>query len=165
MRSLTRTIELVSELSGAAAALAALGLIGVTMTEVGARYLLRSPTLWAYDVAYMLNGGAFVLACALALKRNQHVSIDILSQKFSARTRQVIERIVFTLLVLPAIGLICYAAWGETWKAWVTGEIEQVSPWRPTIWPFRLLLAVGLTALWLQVLGRVLQRPAEESGH
>lgn len=157
MNAIVLLARRVSDICGIAAALAAFGLIGVNIVEVGARYVLRSPTLWAYDMAYMFNGAAFVLACALTLKLNQHVSVDILSQTFSVRTQRIIEVLVFAILVLPAIGLLSYAAWGETWKAWVTGEIEQVSPWQPKIWPFRLVLAIGLTALWLQVLGRVLQ--------
>jgi TRAP-type mannitol/chloroaromatic compound transport system permease small subunit len=159
MQKLARIIERLSEVCGAAAAVAALGLIVVTMIEVLSRYVLRSPTLWAYDVAYMLNGAAFILACALALHKNQHVSVDILSQFFGERLRRIIEVVVFATLVLPALGLICYSAWTQAWKAWVTGEIEQVSPWQPKIWPFQLVLATGLTALWLQVLGRVVHRP------
>lgn len=163
MRQLARVIEAISEACGAAAAVAALGLVTVTMIEVVARYAFRAPTVWAFDVAYMLNGAAFVLACALALKQNQHVSVDILSQAFGPRLRRGIEVVVFALLVLPALGFICWSAWGDFWKAWTTGEIEQVSPWRPQIWPFRLMLCIGLTALWLQVLGRILSPPAPAS--
>jgi len=166
MSTLTRAIVRISELCGAAAALAALGLIIVTMVEVLSRYLLHAPTVWAYDVAYMLNGAAFILACALGLHRNQHVSIDILSQFFSARLKRIIEVVAFTALVLPALGLICYSGWNQAWRSWITGEIEQVSPWQPKIWPFQTVLAVGLTALWLQVLGRVLRGPeSDEAAH
>jgi len=163
MQGLIRLIERLSQICGVAAGLAVLALILVMMTEVFARYALGMPTIWAFDVAYMLNGAAFVLACALALKTNQHVSVDILSQNFSPRLRRRIEVVVFTLLVAPALGFICYAAWGEFWKAWVTGEIEQVSSWRPRIWPFQLMLAVGLSALWLQVLARILGPSSSDS--
>ena len=162
MQRLVRPIEWISEACGAAAALCALSLIAVTMIEVGSRYLLRSPTLWAFDVAYMLNGAAFVLACAVALKYDRHVAIDVLSQSFSPRLRRTIEAVVFTLLVLPAIGFVCVSAWEQFWKALVTGELEQVSPWQPKIWPFRLALAVGLSALWLQVLARILVGPPSD---
>jgi TRAP-type mannitol/chloroaromatic compound transport system permease small subunit len=59
-------------------------------------------------------------------------------------------------------GFLCYSAWGQAWKAFATGEIEEVSPWRPRIWPFQLVLAFGLTALWLQVLARILRDPPPE---
>jgi TRAP-type mannitol/chloroaromatic compound transport system permease small subunit len=166
MRALARGIQRVSEVCGAFAALAALALIGVTMYEVIARYVFKAPTLWAYDVAYMINGASFILACALALQKNQHVSVDILAQFFSSATKRRIDVVVYTLLLFPVLGFICYSAWGQTWKAFMTGEIEQVSPWRPKIWPFQFILAVGLTALWLQVLGRIVHNPdSDEPAH
>jgi TRAP-type mannitol/chloroaromatic compound transport system permease small subunit len=159
MNALTRVIERLSAVCGGLAALAVLALIAVTMIEVLSRYVFRSPTLWAFDVAYMLNGAAFILACALALRQNQHVSVDILSQYFGGPLRRWIEIAVFALLVFPVLGFLCYSAWGQAWKAFVTGEIEEVSPWRPKIWPFQLVLAIGLTALWLQVFARIVRSP------
>jgi TRAP-type mannitol/chloroaromatic compound transport system permease small subunit len=156
LRGFVRLVERLSWVCGAAASLAVLALIAVMMVEVFARYVLGMPTVWAFDVAYMLNGAAFVLACALALKLNQHVTVDIVSQRFSPRTKRTIEVVVFTLLVAPALGFICHAAWGQFWKSWVTGEVEQVSAWRPLVWPFQFVLATGLSALWLQVIARIL---------
>lgn len=163
MNTLSRGILRLSEACGALAALAAIILVLVTMYEVIARYVFKAPTLWAYDVAYMLNGAAFILACALALHKNQHVTVDILAQFFSSALKRKIEIVAFTLLLLPVLGFLCFSAWSQAWKAFVTGEIEQVSPWRPKIWPFQLVLAVGLTALWLQVLGRILHNPEADS--
>ncbi|HEY9567406.1 MAG TPA: TRAP transporter small permease subunit [Thalassobaculum sp.] len=162
-RPLTRPIGWISEICGGAAALCALGLIIVTLIEVTSRYFLRMPTVWAFDVAYMLNGAAFMLGCGLALKYDQHVRVDILSQAFSPRLRRGIEVVVFTVMVLPTLGLVCYAAWGDFLEAWVTGEVEQVSAWQPVIWPFQLAMAVGLSALWLQVLGRILGGTPEQT--
>jgi len=163
VRGLVRLIERVSWVCGALAGLAVIALIGVMMIEVFARYVLGKPTVWAFDVAYMLNGAAFLLACGLTLKLNQHVSIDIFSQSFSPRVRRGIEVAAFALLIAPALGFICYAAWGQFWKAWVTGEVETVSAWRPLMWPFQLILATGLSALWLQVIARVLAPASSEA--
>lgn len=156
LKGFVRLIERLSWVCGAAAGLAVLALIGVMLVEVFARYVLGKPTLWAFDVSYMLNGAAFILACALALKLNHHVTVDIVSQRFSPQVKRGIEVVAFTLLVAPALGFICHAAWGQFWKSWVTGELEQVSAWRPLIWPFHLVLATGLSALWLQVIARIL---------
>jgi TRAP-type mannitol/chloroaromatic compound transport system permease small subunit len=156
-------VERVSWVCGVGAALAVIALIGIMMIEVIARYALGKPTVWAFDIAYMLNGAAFVLACALALKRNQHVTVDIVSQRFTPRVNRTIEIVVFTLLVAPALGFICHAAWGQFWKAFITGEVEQVSAWRPLVWPFQLVLAIGLSALWLQVIARIFARSTPDS--
>lgn len=159
---MTRLIGRISGVCCAAAVLSSFGLVIVTMFEVTSRYMFRAPTVWAFDVSYMLNGAIFVLAMAMTLRVNQHVSIDIFSKAIPERWFRVIEITVYLCLILPAMSLVTYAGWEEFWKAWVSGEVETVSPWQPKIWPFRLMLAIGLSALWLQVLARVLA-PAEQS--
>ncbi|MNU00560.1 hypothetical protein D3C72_2437160 [compost metagenome] len=39
----------------------------------------------------------------------------------------------------------------HTWRAWVRHEVETVSPWAPVMWPFYLLIAIGLIAMTLQL--------------
>ena len=35
--------------------------------EVFARYLFRSPTIWVYEMSFMVNGAAFMLGCGYCL--------------------------------------------------------------------------------------------------
>ena len=153
---LLRSIDWLSRTTGYIAAVGIFLMIGVILYEVGVRFFFNAPTVWAYDVSYMLNGSVILLAGALAMKTDQHVVIDILSQLFTTRTKRIIETVVFVLLLLPAFGFICQVAWKQFWIAYQTNMIEQVSPWRPLLWPFRLMIAVGLSCLWLQVLSRTL---------
>ncbi|MBU0723985.1 MAG: TRAP transporter small permease subunit [Alphaproteobacteria bacterium] len=159
---MTYIIGRISGVFGAVAALASLALILVIVFEVTSRYVLHAPTVWAFDVAYMLNGAIFVFAAALTLRLNQHVSVDIFSKAIPEKVFRAMEIVVYLLLILPAISLLTYAGWSEFFKSWATGEVETVSPWQPKIWPFRFVLAIGLTALWLQVLARIFA-PAENT--
>ncbi len=160
-----RLVGRASDACGMVAAAACLALIGVTLFEVVARYVFRAPTAWGFDIAYMLNGTAFVMAAAMALRLNQHVSVDILSLALPPRLRRAIEVVAFAALVVPALAFLTYAAWGQFGRAWTTGEVDQVSPWRPVVWPFRLVLAIGLTALTMQALARVFRPAAPPQAH
>ena len=151
-----RLVDLLTRITGYFAALGILLMIGVILYEVTLRYFFNAPTVWAYDVSYMLNGTVIMLAGALAMKRNQHVVIDIVSQLFRQRTKTIIEVTVFSLLLLPALGFITVISWGQFWRAFQSGMVEHVSPWRPVLWPFRLMIAIGLSVLWLQILVRTL---------
>jgi TRAP-type mannitol/chloroaromatic compound transport system permease small subunit len=159
---LVRGIGRMSEGFGMLAGLAALGLIGVTLVEVFARYALHAPTVWSYDVANALNGAAFILAVAMTLRRDAHVRVDILSASFSPHVREVIDRLALALLVLPALALLTWAAWSQFLRAWMTGEVDHVSPWRPQVWPIRLVLLMGLCMLVLQVFARLVSHPVRE---
>lgn len=151
-----RLIDWLTRITGYVAAFGILLMIGVILYEVTSRYFFNAPTVWAYDISYMLNGTVIMLAGALAMKVDQHVVIDIVSQVFRDRTKRIIEVTVFTLLLLPALGFIGLIAWTQFWTAYVHGTVETVSPWRPVLWPFRLMIAVGLSILWLQILSKTL---------
>ena len=60
--------------------------VGLTY-EVFARYVFHAPTIWAYDVAYMLYGSHFMLGAAYTLYRGGHIRTDIFYQNWSVRTR------------------------------------------------------------------------------
>jgi TRAP-type mannitol/chloroaromatic compound transport system permease small subunit len=151
---------IVDSLSAAArfaAAGLALALIGCTLFEVVMRYFLSSPSIWAFDVAYMLNGSVFLLAVAAALQFGTHVRVDFLSSRFPVRIRNVIDAVFFLLPASISIGLLMEAAFNRTVRAIQTGETEAVSPWAPLMWPFYLVITVGLSLLFLQCIAQGLR--------
>ena len=48
--------------------------------------------------------------------------------------------------------IICESAIGDTYEAFVTGQVERVSPWAPIIWPYFAAISLGLSVLFLQSL-------------
>jgi len=57
-------------------------LVVAMLYEVLARYVFNAPTLWAFDISYMLNGSIFILGAAFALQQDAHVRIDFLNLNF-----------------------------------------------------------------------------------
>ena len=134
-----------------------LGLVAAMLYEVAARYAFNAPTIWAYDVSYMLNGALFVLAAALTLAKNNHVRIDFLSSRLSVGTQHLVNAVFYLVLFLPALGFVTRSAAIAAWSALATGELEAISPWAPMIWPFNTAVAIGLAALWLQALAEAVR--------
>lgn len=145
----------------AAARLAAAGLtlalIACTLFEVFMRYFLSSPTIWAFDVAYMLNGSLFLLAVAAALQSGTHVRIDVLSSLFPSRLRSAIDAVFFLGPGTITIGLLFQASLIRFERAYKTGETEAVSAWGPVMWPFYSILMIGLGLLFLQCVAQGLR--------
>lgn len=148
---LTGLSTAVSRVLGFTAALMVLALILVTLVEVFSRYVLKSPTIWVFDVAYMLNGSAFILAAAATQAARQHVVIDVFSAMLPLRVQHVMQGLAMLLLITPALGWLAWVAAQQAHFAWTSGEIEHLSAWRPKMWPFRTVLAIGLCALLLQI--------------
>lgn len=136
----------------AVAASMALIMVLVMIYEVFARYALNSPTLWAFDISYMLNGCIFLLGCAYALKEETHVRVDFLSSRLKPAAQRWLNAAFYLLVLVPTIGGLTFVAGRRAWHAFVSGEVEHVSPWAPVMWPFYLALAVGLAGLTYQLI-------------
>lgn len=150
MKFFRSTTEQLSNLLGFIGRLTIFALIASMLYEVIARYVFGAPTLWAFDVSYMLNGSLFLLGAPYALREDAHVRIDFLSQKFSKRTQQLLSGFVYLLIMAPIILAFTWVAGSKTIKAFISAEVESVSPWAPLVWPFYGVVAIGLLVFALQ---------------
>jgi TRAP-type mannitol/chloroaromatic compound transport system permease small subunit len=51
----------------------------VMLYEVVSRRIFDAPTLWTFDLSYMINGTIYLGAAEHALPRNEHIRIVFLS--------------------------------------------------------------------------------------
>ena len=151
MRRLVRGIDILSETIGGVAALLVVPLVLATAWEVFARYVLGAPTIWAFELGYMLMGVHFLLGGALTLKRQGHVRIDLIYARLSPAARGWIDLTLYLFLVLPALVLLCLRLWEHASGAYNSGEQSGQSAWSPPIWPFRAVILASFVLLSLQV--------------
>jgi TRAP-type mannitol/chloroaromatic compound transport system permease small subunit len=123
--------------------------VGLTY-EVFARYVFHAPTIWAYDVAYMLYGSHFMLGAAYTLYRGGHIRTDIFYQNWSVRTRGVVDALLYLFLFFPGIALFFWMGLQEALQSWDIREVSDASPWRPIIYPFKAVIPLGLGLLFIQ---------------
>lgn len=118
--------------------------------EVVARYVFDAPTLWAFDVTYMLYGTHFMLGGAYALVKGAHIRTDILYQAWSTRTRGIVDASLYLLLFFPGMLLFLWMSFQEALHSWTIGEMSSASPWRPPLYPFKAVVPLGLALLIVQ---------------
>lgn len=157
MAHLLRSIDRVSDLLGMFGRITILVLILSMMYEVIARYGFGAPTLWAFDISYMLNGSIFLLGAGYALKEDVHIRIDFLSQKFPRRVQQLLNGLIYLCVMAPITGGLAWVASQKALKAFLTHEVESVSPWAPVVWPFYAIIALGLVVFTLQFVSEALK--------
>ena len=141
---------------GILASFALVPLVLATCYEVFARYVFGMPTLWAYEVGYVLTGAHFLLAMAFTLKSDEHIRIDIFSGKFSQKTRAVIDLIGYTVM-LPLMVWLSYALWVHLAQGFLRNERSGQSALNLPVWPFRVIFFVAFVLFALQVLAEVIK--------
>ncbi|RMH47136.1 MAG: TRAP transporter small permease subunit [Alphaproteobacteria bacterium] len=146
-----QAIDGLTEWIGRGAALLVVPLTLAMSYEVVSRHFFGSPTLWAYELGFMLMGIHFLLAGPAALKHNQHVRIDLLYARFSPRWRGLVDLVLMLTLAIPAVWFIIDRYGAFAWQAFETGERSGQSAWNPPIWPFRFLIVAAFGLLLLQM--------------
>src|SRR5436309_4304072 len=118
--------------------------------EVIARYLFNAPTIWSFDVTYMLYGTIFMLGCAYALHKGAHIRTDFFYEKWTARTKGMVDSISYLVFFFPSLIMLLAASGSEAWYAYTIHETSEQTPWRPILWPYKSVVPVTCVLLMIQ---------------
>jgi len=148
---LVRMIDKFTDTTGTWVAWLNVPLVLAVAYEVFSRYLFDAPTIWSFDVTYMLYGTIFMLGSAYALHKGAHIRTDFFFEKWSIRTQGMIDSIAYIVFFFPSIFVFLLVSGAEGWYAFEIGETSEQTPWRPILWPFKWV--VPLTCLLLLIQG------------
>ena len=148
---LVRIIDKFTDTTGTWVAWLNIPLVVAVSYEVLARYLFNAPTIWSFDVTYMLYGTIFMLGAAFALHKGAHVRTDFFFENWSTRTRNTIDSIAYLVFFFPSLFVFMIVSGNEALYSFDIGETSEQTPWRPILWPFKAV--VPLTCLLLLIQG------------
>jgi TRAP-type mannitol/chloroaromatic compound transport system permease small subunit len=152
-----RIIDKFTEVTGYLFVLAIIPLILANVVEVFARYVLQAPTIWALDVTTMSYGTLFMLGAALALLKGAHVRTDMLWERFSDRTKGMIDSLAALLLFLPTMAVLFFISIDDFLHAVSIDERSASGAWTPIIWPLRGVIPLTALMLFLQGISELLK--------
>ena len=152
-----RIIDKFTDTSGTWVAWLNLPLVAVVAWEVGARYAFNAPTIWSFDLTYMLYGTIFMLGCAYALHKGAHIRTDFFFEKWSIRTKGMIDSIAYIVFFFPGIFVFFIVSWEEGWYAFTINELSEQTPWRPILWPYKMVVPLACLLLLIQGVSETLK--------
>ncbi len=115
------------------------------------------------EIQWYLYAAVFVLAAGYTLLNDEHVRIDVLSGRLSARGRAIVDIVGSLVFLLPFATLIIFLSWRFFWSAWVSGEMSS-NAGGLIRWPVYLVVPVGFTLLALQAMSETIKRIAFLAG-
>lgn len=131
-------------------------LMGLAVYEVFTRRFLGAPTIWTFEVSGFGLAAVTMLAMGYTQLHKGHVNIDFLYERFSPRTRALIDIITF----LPFIGLFCYVfitvGWEFAAKSWVLHE-KTATAFHPPIYPIKSIIPLGAFFLALVAISQLIR--------
>jgi TRAP-type mannitol/chloroaromatic compound transport system permease small subunit len=148
--AITAKIDRFTDLVGLWVAWLNIPLVLAVSYEVIARYFFHAPTIWSYDVTYMLYAAIFMLGAAYALHKGAHIRTDFFFEHWSIRTRGIIDSIAYLALFFPSLIVFFFVAIDDAWYAFIINETSEQTPWRPVLWPFKAVVPLACLLLVIQ---------------
>jgi TRAP-type mannitol/chloroaromatic compound transport system permease small subunit len=145
-----RVIDKFTDTTGTWVAWLNVPLVLAVAYEVFARYAFNAPTIWSFDVTYMLYGTIFMLGAAYALHKGAHIRTDFFFEKWSIRTKGVIDSTAYIVFFFPSIFTFLLVSGAEGWYAFEINETSEQTPWRPILWPFKMVVPLACLLLLIQ---------------
>lgn len=156
LRAILNGIDLLNEKVGKIAAWSLILIIAIVGYDVLMRRVLKAPTEWGFDVTYMLWGFLFMMAAAWTMQTGGHISIDIVINCFSPKTRAFLDLIFYPLLCFPFLGVLLIKSIEFAAASWAIKE-TALSPWYPPLYPLKTVIPIGVFLLLLQCIAKFIR--------
>ena len=115
------------------------------------------------EIRWYLFSVIFLFGAGYTLLRNEHVRIDIIAGRLSARTQNWIDVIGIVFFLFPMSIIIMWLSWPLFVDSYVRHEVST-NAGGLTIWPARLMVPVGFALLIVQGLSELIKRIAFLAG-
>jgi TRAP-type mannitol/chloroaromatic compound transport system permease small subunit len=161
--ALSRGIDTLNEWIGTSVRWLVLLAVLVSSVNATLRYTLdESSNAWL-EVQWYLFSAVFLLCAGYTLRRNEHIRIDIVTGRMSARVRAWIDLLGGLFFLLPASVLIMVLSWPMVLDSYTRHEFSP-SAGGLLRWPAKILIPLGFFLLALQGVSEIIKRAAFLTG-
>jgi TRAP-type mannitol/chloroaromatic compound transport system permease small subunit len=159
LESFSRAVDSLNRVIGRATAWLILGSIVVSAGNAVMRKVFGLTSNFWLESQWHLYGAAFLCAGGYVLMVDEHVRVDVLSQRFTPRLRAWLDLAVMLFFVLPVCVLLVGLGGWLALRSWRIGETSW-HPGGPLHWPVLLCIPLGFGLLGLQSLSEMVKRAA-----
>jgi TRAP-type mannitol/chloroaromatic compound transport system permease small subunit len=157
LESFSRAVDALNRVIGRATMCLILGSIVVSAANAVMRKFFGLGSNFWLEWQWHLYGAAFLCAGGYVLLVDEHVRVDMLSQRFGPRLRAWIDFTVLLVVALPASVLMVGMGGWLAMGAWRIGETSW-HPGGPLRWPVLMCIPLGFGLLGLQALSEMIKR-------
>ena len=155
MIRITGALDALSEWTGRLVSWLIIPMVASLVYEVGSRYIFDTPTVWAYDMTFMLYGTFFMMGAAYTLKHKGHIRTDSFYGQWSARKQGWVDSVCYLVFFFPPLIAFQVVTWDYFYKSYGQDERIMTSPWMPIVWPFKFALPLAKALVLLQVVSEL----------
>ena len=161
--ALSRLIDALNERIGRVLMWVVLVMVLISAANATIRKLFNYSSNAYLEIQWYLFSAIFLLGAGYTLLRNEHVRIDIISSRTSARAQNWVDVFGILFFLFPMSAIILWLSIPLFEDSWVRNEVST-NAGGLIIWPARLLVPVGFFLLMLQGVSELIKRIAFLAG-
>ena len=136
----------------------------ISSANATSRYLLNKTSNGWLEMQWYLFSAIFLLCAGYTLLHNEHIRIDVVSQRFSRKTKIWIDIFGTIFFMLPMTVFIMVLGWAMFMESYTVHEVSA-DPGGLLRWPVKLLIPAGFLLLALQGVSEIIKRAGFLLGH
>jgi TRAP-type C4-dicarboxylate transport system permease small subunit len=144
----SRAVRLAEGLLGGIVATLLMAMMLITVVDVVGRYVLKQPLPGAYELIELMLAIAIFMALPLVCLRDENITVTVLVERFSARSRQVHAGVV-SLLCAGVLVVVAFRLYAHAAQLASYGDVTMFlrMPKGPIGYTMAILTALGAAAL------------------
>ena len=157
--AVSRAIEAMSERIGRLVYWLILAVVLISATNATVRKAFNYSSNAYLEIQWYLFSVIFLFGAGYVLLRNEHVRIDIISGRLSARAQNWIDVFGLVFFLFPMAFVIMYFSWPLFMDSFTRNEVST-NAGGLVIWPARLMVPIGFFLLIVQGASELIKRIA-----
>ncbi len=160
---LSQLIDWLNERVGKGAFWLVLVMTIISAANASYRFVFNDSSNGILEIQWYLFAAIFLLCAPYTLQKNEHVRIDVVSGRFSARGLAVIDIIGTLFFLLPMVIMVLWLSLPLVAESIKINEMSS-NAGGLIRWPVKILLPIGFTLLALQGISELFKRIAFLAG-
>lgn len=157
MQSFSEKIDAFADLTGRLVAWLTLVMVFVTCLVVLARYLFNLGSIALQESVMYMHGAVFMLGIAYTLKDRAHVRVDVLFERFSERTRAIVDLAGTFVFLIPVAAFIFWTSLDYVSFSWSLRESSGQPGGLPGVFLLKTLIPLMAALLIVQGISEILK--------
>jgi TRAP-type mannitol/chloroaromatic compound transport system permease small subunit len=157
--ALSRAIDALTERVGRLVYWLILAVVLISAANATVRKAFNYSSNAYLEIQWYMFSFIFLFGAGYTLLRNEHVRIDIIAGRLSARRQNWIDVIGIVFFLFPMSVIIMWLSWPLFVDSYVRHEVST-NAGGLIIWPARLMIPVGFALLIIQAVSELIKRIA-----
>jgi len=157
MQQIINYIESFIEWTGRTISWLTLGMVLLTFLVVLLRYVFNTGWIALQESINYMHALVFLIGAAYTLKHNEHVRVDIVYSKLSARGKAWIDLLGHVFILLPVMLFIFWVSWDYIIASWNVFESSGEAGGLPAVFLLKSSILLMSVLLILQSIAHMLK--------